>query len=651
MKEHILEWDGISLPVIEADAAVIGTGCAGYNGADTLYRLGMKNIVIISEGREMGTSRNTGSDKQTYYKLSLSSNRMDSVGELAKTLFAGGGVDGDIALCEAAGSVRGFMKLVELGVPFPTNRYGEYVGYKTDHDPYERATSCGPLTSRKMTEALERAVFSKGIPVLDKMQVISLLTDDQGIHGVICLNKKKLDTKNFGLTVVKANYVLIATGGPAIVYANSVYPASQTGMTGTALEAGAAGNNLQEWQYGLSSIKFRWNVSGTYQQVLPRYVSVDAQGNEREFLGDYLGDPQKVLELTFLKGYQWPFDVRKIPGSSLIDLMVHHEIFQKGNRVFLDFRKNPKELSSDFSVLPSEVYEYLNRSGALLNTPIERLEQMNPKAAQLYQDHGIDLSREMLEISVCAQHCNGGLKVDCHWQTTIPGLYAAGEAAGTFGVYRPGGSALNSTQVGSFRAAEHMVYEAKKPVLPWEEFESLAKKQAGDMSRRMKEIKQGTSTVAAQRRFYQKQMSGLAGHLRQWDQLEELEETIQKERFQFWSSAVVSSREEIPGLWKNWDMLLCQQAVLSAMRVLMPGAKSRGSGLMVSQLGSPLEGAKLPIRYFPEEKGWEDSCVETRVQNGIPFSAIRKVRPIPQENNWFETVWKEYDAVHKENGM
>ena len=90
-----------------------------------------------------------------YYKLGLSGDSLDSVAKMAENLFAGGSVDGDTALCEAALSVRCFMNLCELGVAFPVNRYGEYVGYKTDHDPFERATSAGPLTSKFMTQALQ----------------------------------------------------------------------------------------------------------------------------------------------------------------------------------------------------------------------------------------------------------------------------------------------------------------------------------------------------------------------------------------------------------------------------------------------------------------------------------------------------------------
>ncbi|GEM_PF-1447494 len=60
---------------------------------------------------------------------------------MAETLFAGRCVDGDIALCKAALSTQCFLKLVELGVPFPRNRYGEYIGYKTAHGGKSRGSA------------------------------------------------------------------------------------------------------------------------------------------------------------------------------------------------------------------------------------------------------------------------------------------------------------------------------------------------------------------------------------------------------------------------------------------------------------------------------------------------------------------------------
>ena len=142
--------------VIELEALVVGTGAAGYNAACRLRQAGIEKVAIVTEGIYDGTSRNTGSDKQTYYKLGLGGDSVDSVSQMARNLFAGGSVDGDNALCEAALSTRCFLNLAELGVPFPVNRYGEYIGYKTDHDPYARATSAGPLTSKFMTQVLQK---------------------------------------------------------------------------------------------------------------------------------------------------------------------------------------------------------------------------------------------------------------------------------------------------------------------------------------------------------------------------------------------------------------------------------------------------------------------------------------------------------------
>ena len=82
---------------------------------------------------------------------------------------------------------------------------------------------------------------------------------------------------------------------------------------------------------------------------------------------------------------------------------------------------------------------------------------MNPPAVEIYQEHGIDLHKEPLEIAVCAQHNNGGFAVNKWWESSIPHTFVIGEMAGTHGVKRPGGSALNAGQVGGLRAAEYIV--------------------------------------------------------------------------------------------------------------------------------------------------------------------------------------------------
>ena len=649
----LLEWEGGRIPAEILDTVVIGSGCAGFNAADTLYDLGCQSVAILTEGVNMGTSRNTGSDKQTYYKLSLCSDSADSIYELAENLFQGGSVNGDTALAEAAGSVRSFMKLVNLGVPFPTNRYGEYVGYKTDHDPRKRATSCGPLTSKLMTEKLEASVRRKNIPIFDRMQAVRLITEEGRIRGVLALNLDALAEKDHGLTLFLCRYVVLATGGPAMIYSASVYPQSQTGMTGMALEAGAHGCNLQEWQYGLASIKFRWNVSGTYQQVLPRYIAVDKNGNEREFLPEYFQNPARALDMVFLKGYQWPFDTEKVDGSSIIDLLVHHEIFHKGNRVFMDFRQDPTGLEKGFDGLCSEAREYLERSGALLATPIARLAHMNPKAIQLYASHGIDLYTEPLEIAVCAQHHNGGIAVDADWQTGVEGLYVAGEAAGTFGIARPGGSALNSTQVGSQRAAEHITYFSHTPPVA----KSISPCVGRAIQRIQGEMQRlftgGSVGVLEQRYQVQQAMSAAAAHVRNVQAMEKLSRTVSRQLAGFYDDTRLATPFELSLALKNRDMLLTQQAVLSAMKFTAEHCQSRGSALVLGEEGKPVgegllrEGCSMENTHFlPGNGAHREDWMETVWKLEGATTQPVPVRPLPRTDDWFETTWREYDASH-----
>ena len=610
--------NGLEIDVLRARTVVVGSGCAGLNAADWLAALGETEVLLVTDGMNRGTSRNAGSDKQTYYKLSLSGDKSDSVAAMTATLLAEG-VNGDTALCEAAGSAQAFFKLVQLGVAFPTNRYGEFVGYQTDHDTAGRATSAGPLTSKQMTEALERQVRARGIPVLDRTTAFAVLTQEKRVAGLLCLAHAERQLK-----LILAAHVILATGGPAQIYEASVFPESQQGMTGLAVAAGARLANLQHWQYGLASVAFRWNVSGSYQQVLPRYVSVDAEGREREFLNEaFADDPMEGVRRAFLKGYQWPFDVRKVDGSSRIDLLVQREN-ALGRRVYLDFRRNPSPLKADFSNLDAEARTYLEKTGALQATPYARLMHMNAPAVELYRAHGIDLEQEMLEIRVCAQHHNGGIAVDADWQTNITGLYAAGEAAGTFGAYRPGGSALNATQVGSMRAAQHIAWDS--PLQAAEDAEDLRPEIEAALSglRYPGDVRE---TAARFRRA----MSAYGAHLRDLAALErldgELQAALETGKGQFEANLPEDFEERL----RLRDQMMTQRAVISAMRAAAEVFGSSGAGLV-------LDGED----FRPTREQAESLVLYTERRGGEYLSYTEPARPVPEGEHWFENAWREF---------
>ncbi|MDZ7332625.1 MAG: FAD-binding protein [candidate division KSB1 bacterium] len=662
MQKSEIRLNGISIPVYSLNTLIIGSGAASLNAAVNLFEKGQTDIAIVTDQWGGGTSNNTGSDKQTYYKLSLAGDQPDSPLDMARDLFKGGCMHGDIALCEAVNSVAAFFHLIQLGVPFPHDRLGAYVGYKTDHDPRQRATSAGPLTSHLMFEALAADVKRKGIPVFDGFEVIGLLTEDYGterhVIGAVALDKSRLGLENFGFVLFNATNVVFGTGGPAGMYKTSVYPESQLGASGMAFEIGAIGNNLTESQFGIASIKFRWNLSGTYQQVIPRYISTDQNGNDpQQFLNHYFPDMGKLATAIFLKGYQWPFDPRKVYnyGSSLIDILVYQETQIKGRRVFLDFQQNPSGdgVLDDFTFekLGPEAYSYLEKSGALFGTPIQRLAKMNQPAIDLYQQHGIDLSKEYLEIAVCAQHNNGGLKGNIWWESNIKHLFPVGEVNGTHGVYRPGGSALNSGQVGAMRAALFIAKRYSDEPRPLSDFFRAAEHQILNKLNLAKQMfsenRENTLEIWQTRAEIQERMSSCGAHIRNLEKVKGAVREAWALYFRMKNQLKVTTPGDLPAAFRNLDLCLTHALYLEAIaEYLEKGGKSRGSYLVLDDSGQkPCDQLDDDWRFSltKESDFVNQKILEIHLNDN--FKVQKQwvdIRPIPQEQAWFEIVWNEY---------
>ena len=653
---------GRSYPLYSMNTLVVGSGAAGLNAAVRLREEGQPDVAIVTDRFGGGTSRNSGSDKQTYYKLALSGDRPDSPFEMARDLAAGGGMHGDIALCEALGSAEAFLRLAGLGVPFPQDKYGAYVGYKTDNDPRQRATSAGPLTSRLMFEALAREARRLRIRVLDRHPVIALITAGRGkaksVAGAVAIDKRRADARDPGFVLFNAVNIVLATGGPGGLYARSVYPEDQSGSHGLAFAAGAVAQNLTESQYGLASVKFRWNLSGTYQQVVPRYFSTDARGGgEREFLNDHFPDMGALATAIFLKGYEWPFDPAKAldHGSSLIDILVYEETVVRGRRVFLDYRRNPsgggKLANFDFDLLRAEARAYLERSGARLATPIARFRRMNRPAVDIFKRHGIDLAGEPLEVAVCAQHCNGGFKAGIWWESNIRHLFPVGEVCGTHGVRRPGGAALNAGQVGSARAARFIAKRYADGPPSAAQFARLAGAAVAEVSALaagLVDRRAGKRTaLRAALDEIRDRMSACGAHVRSPD-------IVAREAPRAWTLVTrlrrelrVPSAADLPEAFKVLDLALTHAIYLESIReFLARGGRSRGSYLVPDPAGR-LPSPGLDGRWALSLAAPGDFTSQHILEIGLDGAGnVAKewvgVRPIPRSESWFENVWNDH---------
>jgi succinate dehydrogenase/fumarate reductase flavoprotein subunit len=643
--------------VVSVDTLIVGAGAAGLRCAEALHDLGSRDVAMVVDRLGNGASNNSGSDKQTYYKLGIFGAEADSPMDFARSLFKGGMMHGDLAYIEGLGSAPAFFELCRIGVPFPFNRYGGYVGYKTDHDPRQRATSAGPKTSRFMFERLLEQVRQRQIPVFDRHDAVRLLTAGEGpsrrVVGVLCLNRQEHHRETYGLTLFNARNVVLATGGPGELYRVSVWPHGQVGSHGLAFAAGVVGNNLTELQYGLASVAFRWNLSGTYQQVVPDYFSTAADGvsERRSFLHEYYGDMPTLATSIFLKGYQWPFHAERLQnqGSSLVDIAVQREI-ETGRRVFMDFMSDPRPAPgmSPFRIaeLGPEARTYLERSGAVQGTPYERLAQMNPQSIELYAEHGVDL-RQPLEVAVCAQHCNGGLRGNPWWETSLPHLFAIGELNGTHGV-RPGGSALNSGQVGAMRAAQYIANVYPEPAPEVAPFLEWAQAQVAEQMAEYEGWLHAADGLewGPLRPAIQERMSRAGAFVRS---LPVVEQALREARELCLAIAAqgirCASPVDLPKATQNKWLALTSVVFLEALRAyLRGGGGSRGAFMVLDAAGElTVQTRRGPVlRHRAENLAKRAEILEVSVEPQT-VCEVRvtpvPVRPLPTDLSWFETTW------------
>ncbi|MGC3965240.1 MAG: FAD-binding protein [Rhodocyclaceae bacterium] len=580
-----LEVAGVRIPRYRCAAVVLGSGAAGLRAAVELARRKV-NVMVATQTLYWGTSACSGSDKQTLHTASTCGNG-DSFLKVAEALGAGGAMDADTAYVESVGSIEAMAGLQYMGLPLPQDRFGAVLRYQTDHDEAGRATSCGPRTSRLMVKVLAQEALRLGVPIVNRSTAVRILTTGEGADrrccGLLALNTDKRTPDNpLGFELYECSALVLAAGGPGELFRDSVYPVHCFGSLGLALEAGIDTVNLTEHQFGIGTSRdgFPWNLSGTYMQAMPYIYSEDAQGKEYNFLADYYRSTRELVSNIFRKGYQWPFHATRMQGfgSSLIDLAIFIET-RRGRTVYMDFNRNPVAVpgSEPFSLsrLDDDVAAYLRNNDAVLTRPIDRLARMNPLSIELYLRYKHDLRCEPLPFRVNHQHMNGGVAVNTWGHSSLPGCYAIGEAAGTHGVTRPGGAALNAGQVFGIRCATHI--HAQAHTGPHDLPAALIESEIDWLTRNHGNA--NGLTVADIRAEVQARMSDKAGFICQTQEVpeacacaEELNRTIAERGIRFDQAPQAVNAV----LWRQ--MAVASEAILHALRhYVEQGGGSRGA--------------------------------------------------------------------------
>jgi succinate dehydrogenase/fumarate reductase flavoprotein subunit len=645
------------VPVYRYGCLIVGSGAAGLRAAVELKRRG-DSIAVLSQSAWGGTSACSGSDKQTLHTANTS-DYGDDYNAMARAIRAGGAMDEDTAYVEAVGSARMMASLQYLGLPLPQDRLGGTLRYQTDHDEVGRATSCGPRTSRLMVKVLAEEAIRLKVPIFNQTTALKIVTAGEGedahVAGVLASRVKDRSTANpMGLALYRCNVLVLAAGGPGELYRDSVYPNGCFGSLGLALDAGIELVNLTESQFGIGTRRegFPWNLSGTYVQAMPHIYSVDATGQEHHFLADYYRSTQELASNVFRKGYQWPFHATRMLdfGSSLVDLAIYREN-AVGRRTFMDFNRNPLpvegDLPFDLARLDEDVRQYLTNAGATQDRPIQRLAHMNPLAIELYRRYKIDVATEPLEFGVNNQHMNGGVMVDVWGRSNLAGCYAIGEAAGTHGVTRPGGAALNAGQVFGTRAAEHIAAGGQAKSAPMTDPDGLA---AREMAGLLSILRADSSiSVKSARAEVQNRMSDEAGIFCNPEGIETALQNARTLNAAIREQGISHGHTGEAVRAVQWQqMALASEAVLTALdHYVRQGGGSRGARAICASNGEiapqtrhgPLE----EFRFRQEREEHKTEQIIVRLEGATMIVSTRRNREFDESSRpFFERDWPDW---------
>jgi succinate dehydrogenase/fumarate reductase flavoprotein subunit len=324
----------------------------------------------------------------------------------------------------------------------------------------------------------------------------------------------------------------------------------------------------------------------------------------------------------------------------------------------MDFRKNPVGNGSmkPFAIedLEPEAYDYLDKAGAFQATPIKRLAHMNPLAIDIYKENGIDLYKESLEIAVCAQHNNGGFAVNKWWESNVPHTFVIGEMAGSHGVKRPGGSALNAGQAGGLRAAEYIANAYGGDVAKYAGQQKEIDDQVTRLIEKLDSWKNASGAAAKEViEQIQDRMTTSGGHIRELrgtgKALQEaiaLYQTIERDgiRLSGPKSVVVAIQAE--------HLALASVGILKAVvELLSQGSGSRGSHLVLADDGLEIhqdvtnQATGAPLRFKPENVELRNSILriefDGRAKDLFQCTTVTP-RPVPTERKAFEPAWQDY---------
>jgi L-aspartate oxidase len=394
-----------------ADFIVVGAGVAGLRAAIALAEAGTVLVLAKQELTESATQYAQGG-----IAVALSDEDEISL-HLQDTINAGDGlVNVEAAHVLVEDGPARIQELIDWGTQF--DRQGTKLTFTREaaHSRDRILHAHGDSTGREIGRALHaKAATIKRISFSEFEFTIGLDMDAGRVSGVQLLSRKG------ERHVASASAVLLASGGAGNVYSNTTNPAVAT-ADGVAM-AYNAGAEISDMEF------FQFHPTALYVKNAPRFL-----------LSESLRGEGAVLRNTELHRFMQKYhEMGELAPRDVVARAIAHEI--EVSRV-----KDP--------------VVYLDMTHLKENHVKARF----PRIYETCMKYNLDITVDLIPVRPAAHYLMGGVRTDLEGRTSLPGLYAAGEAActGVHGANRLASNSLLEGLVFGARAGHAMREELGK---------------------------------------------------------------------------------------------------------------------------------------------------------------------------------------------
>ncbi len=379
---------------IQTDVLVVGSGGAGCRAAIEARKSGQE-VLIVSKG-PIGRSGLTPMTMPGFAAVFRTRDKDDSPDVFFKDM-----VEGGYFLCHekmvrifAENASKAVLYLESLGARFDRTEQGEIEQYPLPSHSKRRGCRLDDNMGRVLLNALRIEMARLGTHVLEDFFCIDLLVKDGKIVGATGLC---WDDGHFYSIHAKA--VILATGGHEALYNfRTTGPRATGDGIGMALRAGAEIADLEFMQFNPYAIIYPKGAVGV---LVPMNGYIMTRGGKyRNHKGEPFvdkWDPVRKEATT-----------RDVKAKAMFTEMVEGRGSKHGG-VYLDLAK----LQDLDGMAPKEV-----------------LKKLGGMHHEYLLQFGVDILTSEIEVAPAAHFGVGGIRINERTETSLPGLYAVGEASG-----------------------------------------------------------------------------------------------------------------------------------------------------------------------------------------------------------------------------